>query len=62
MKKKTKYTFLLTTGFRTPDIEAYNPKQAYKIASQQSYKLILTKAYEKFDRDGFAIAGNWKHI
>jgi hypothetical protein len=55
MKIKTIYSFFTTNGWRTGDIKAYNPKQAYKLAKAQKladmYGEVIT-SYIKYDKDG----------
>ena len=57
MKTQSIYSFCTSEGWRTSDIKAHNPKQAYKIACGMTiaaqYGVVIPQYY-KYDRDGLA--------
>lgn len=56
------YSFITSTSWRTEDIKARNPKQAYKMALESHKALggekkgsifgFITKSFYKYDKDG----------
>lgn len=57
MKNKIVYSFFTSEGWRTLDIKAYNPKQAYKIAIQMPIAAqygYITNQYIKYGKDGIS--------
>lgn len=54
------YTFLLEGSWRTPDIVAYNPHQAKRLAIKQTAKKVLD-VYQSCPLGGMVYSG-WKSL